>query len=378
MDIKTIDDIAWFIPFKKLRNAVRNVLYTLNKIEDNAKIDSMYYNILSDMILYRDRKKVFYLQTPEHRNIGDHAIIHSSKILINKFFADSVILEYTYNNLLNIGNLIQKFINDNDTIFLPGGGNMGNLYLNEESLRREILKKYSNNKIIIFPVSITFTDDDDGRKELELSKEIYSSCRNLSIMVRDENSYNFALKNFNKNKILLVPDIALYMTNKFQFSSKIRDGIILILRKDKEKILDDNIIDIIIKNIEQKKERYLKYDTYLDYDINIDEREQYINCTLDLISSYKLCITDRFHGMIFSYITKTPCIIFDSLDSKIEYGVKWFKDIDWIHRVSAFDMNEINLLIDKYLYFSDNKKIINYDEIIEREFMNIQNFGENK
>ncbi|WP_295158982.1 polysaccharide pyruvyl transferase family protein [uncultured Brachyspira sp.] len=378
MDIKTIDDIAWFIPFKKLRNAVRNVLYTLNKIEDNAKIDSMYYNILSDMILYRDRKKVFYLQTPEHRNIGDHAIVHSSKILIKKFFADSVILEYTYNNLLNIGNLIQKFINDNDIIFLPGGGNMGNLYLNEESLRREILKKYSNNKIIIFPVSITFTDDDDGRKELELSKEIYSSCRNLSIMVRDENSYNFALKNFNKNNILLVPDIALYMTNKFQFSSKIRDGIILILRKDKEKILDDNIIDIIIKNIEQKKERYLKYDTYLDYDINIDEREWHINCTLDLISSYKLCITDRFHGMIFSYITKTPCIIFDSLDSKIEYGVKWFKDIDWIHRVSAFDMNEINLLIDKYLYFSDNKKIINYDEIIEREFMNIQNFGEDK
>ena len=373
MDAKIIDDIAWFIPFKKLRNAVRNVLYTVNKIEYNAKIDRMYYNILSDMILYKDRKKVFYLQTPEHRNIGDHAIIYASKILIKKFYSDSIILEYTYDNLLNIGNLIEKFINSNDTIFLPGGGNMGNLYLNEESLRREILKKYSINKIIIFPVSITFTNDENGRKELELSKKIYNSCNNLTIMVRDENSYNFALKNFYNNKILLVPDVALYMTNKFQSLEKSRDGIILILRKDKEKILDDGIVDSIIKSIELKKEKYFRYDTYVDYDININMREEYVNSTLDLISSYKLCITDRFHGMIFSYITNTPCIVFDSLDSKIESGVKWFKDIDWIHRVSELDINEINLLIDKYLFYTENKKIINYDEVIEKEFMKIKN-----
>ena len=304
-----INDIVWYIPFKKLRNQVRQLLLIyfnnlneltaikddLNIIKNNINelyvikdnlnalnldiktlkekkdfsVERRAYNILSDMILYKDKSKIFYLQTPEHGNIGDHAIVYSSTKLLKDIYKDKTILEYSYNDLLQIGDLVDKFITKDDIIFLPGGGNMGDLYLNEEILRREIIKKYSDNKIIIFPESITYTNE----KELELSKKIYNSHNNFTIFTRDEKSYSFAKEHFYNNKIILMPDIVLYLENKLDdnllISRDKRESIIFILRDDKEKIVDNDLINII-KN---EYTNYSEYDTYLNINIYKEKRK---------------------------------------------------------------------------------------------------------
>ena len=354
LDKKTIDNICWWIPNKKLRQSVKDLLsmlfeiknnnsYILYKLDKKNEKDDRVYNILSDMILYKDKSKIFYLQTPEHGNIGDHAIVYSSTKLLKDIYKDKVILEYSYNDLLYIGDLVYKFITKDDIIFLPGGGNMGDLYLNEEILRREIIKKYSDNKIIIFPESITFTNE----KELELSSKIYNSHNNFTIFTRDEKSYLFAKEHFYNNKVVLMPDIVLYLQNRLDDNLLIsRDnGIIFILRDDKEKIVDNDLINII-KN---KYINYLEYDTYLNINIYKYNREKYIYEALNKISSHKLCITDRFHGLIFSYLTNTPCIVFNSLDHKIEYGAKWFENVEWIYKADINDFDKIKEFINKYL-----------------------------
>lgn len=366
--IKIINDIVWYIPFKRLRNQIRRLLLlffnSLNEINNKKQI--RVYNIISDMILYKDKPKIYYLQSPEHKNIGDHAIAYASKKLLKDVYKDKVILEYTYNDLLNIGDLIEKFITKDDIIFLPGGGNMGDMYLNEEFVRRQIIKKYSDNKIVIFPESITFTN----YNELELSKNIYNSHNNFTIFARDEKSYKFAKEHFYNNKVILMPDIVVYLKNRLDNSlltKQKRDGIILIFRNDKEKILDDNLIN----TIKNKFQNLTEYDTYYDVDINKESREKYIYKTLNKISSHKLCITDRFHGLIFSYITNTPCVVFDSLDHKIKYGAKWFENVDWLLYIDDYNnFDKIEQFINKYLSNENfNLESINFEQNIRDVFI---------
>lgn len=384
--LKIINDIVWYIPFKKLRNKIRqllliyfNSLNEINILKDNFntviddiknKKQSRAYNIISDMILYKDKPKIYYLQTPEHKNIGDHAIVYASQKLLQDVYKDKIILEYSYNDLLNIGDLIDKFITKDDIIFLPGGGNMGDMYLNEEFVRREILKKYSKNKIIIFPESITFMND----KELELSKKIYNAHNNFTIFTRDEKSYKFAKEHFYNNKVILIPDIVVYLQNRLDnllITESKREGIILIFRNDKEKILDNNLIN----TIKNKFTNYDEYDTYLDIDVGKESREKYIYEALNKIHSHKLCITDRFHGLIFSYITNTPCIVFDSVDHKIKYGAKWFENVEWIYKPinNDFDKNDfdkIEKFINKYLSNENfNLESINFETEIKNIFI---------
>ena len=332
--------------------------YTLNKLNNDY---TRYCNILSDIILYKDKPKIFYLQTPEHCNIGDLAIAYFSRKFLNDIFPNNIILEYTYNDILGANNLIQKFINSKDIIFLHGGGNLGNLYLNEEILRREIIKYYRKNRIIILPQSIYWTEDEEGEKELEISKRIYSSHNNLTIFARDKKSYKFAKEYFYNNKVFLMPDIVLYKQNINNHTDLIkRKDVIFLLRKDKEKIINDNIINSMKDYINYIGSNYDISDTHLQEDINISisERESYIFNILYKLLNYKLCVTDRFHGVIFSYLTNTPCIVFNSLDHKIEYGVKWFENVEWIYKADINDFNKIKEFINKYL---------NENNIIEKD-----------
>ena len=51
--------------------------------------------------------------------------------------------------------------------------------------------------------------------------------------------------------------------------------------------------------------------------VSIEEREQTVFQRLKAFASYDFVITDRLHGMIFSYICGTPCILFDNKTHKI-------------------------------------------------------------
>lgn len=60
---------------------------------------------------------------------------------------------------------------------MQGGGNLGDKWLNEERLRREIILSCPNNKIFILPQTIYFSESDGG-EELKISQEAYTSHKN--------------------------------------------------------------------------------------------------------------------------------------------------------------------------------------------------------
>ena len=141
------------------------------------------------------------------------------------------------------------------------------------------------------------------------------------------------------------------------------------MRDDKEKILDGNLINNVQVYLNSINKNYFFYDEYMEkYKIiNKSEREDYIFERLNKISEYELCITDRLHGLIFSYITNTPCIAFNNIDNKVEGTAKWLENVEWIYMAKEKDdINSIKLIIDKYLSKNFNKnEIIFYNKMKE-------------
>ncbi|MGL5903302.1 MAG: polysaccharide pyruvyl transferase family protein [Cetobacterium sp.] len=320
----------------------------LNLIKNKLKYELENLNFFLMKSCYRKKTKIIFLSTPEHGNLGDHAItIAINKILKDKY-PKNKILEFSFNKYNERKNDIKSIVNSNDMIYLVGGGNFGNLYPWEENQRRDIIKRFPNNKIVIMPQSLSFSDDEDGRKELSISKKIASEHKNLTIIARDEKSYSFAKKEFNKNNILLAPDSVLYLEDYYlNKMTQERKDVIFTIRKDKEKILSDEKIKEIQNILDKNKINYEVTDTTVNYGVNKKTRDYEVEKILKKISGSKLNITDRFHGVIFSVITNTPVIVFKSLDHKIEEGIKWFKHLDYVHYVSEKD--NIEDIINKYI-----------------------------
>lgn len=367
-----VRNLSWWIPSRKTRHAMRNVLYHIGNLENTSfqEQQTRTARILADMTLHKDKRKIFLLQTPEYGNIGDQAIALGTRIFLESYFKDRILIEYSLNDIALCSDLIHKFITPQDIIFLQGGGNMGNLWMDIEEARRELLSQYPHNRIIVFPVSISFTKDENGKIEIENSKAYYNSHKNLTIMARDSKSYEIAKEHFTQNKIILIPDAACNLTQyNFDFTHVKRStDIMLAFRSDKEKILNDSIKLEIANYCKTQKLSYNEVDTCIDkHDINYMQRHFQVQKILASFASHKLCITDRFHGMLFSYITKTPCIVFPSLDHKIPYGYEWIKDIKWIYKA---DNNETNIIpiIKEFLRYKTCEDSINLADTFYHNF----------
>ena len=317
---------------------------------NNVKQDLIHKNnkimkIVTSIILYKDKAKIFYLDTPEHGNIGDQAIAYSSICLLQDLYPEHKIIEFTYDDWLSAKPYIIEYISDNDVIFLVGGGNMGDLWINEEEVRRSIIKSFPNNKIVSMAQSITF----NNKQETEISTDIYAGHSNFSIVARDQKSFETIKTIFPSNKLGISPDSALYLEEYYTefYKDSQKDGVLFILRSDKEKARSDKKITEIQKSLKENSISYKTTDTVIPKMVEIIERKEELENILSLIATSKLVITDRYHGLIFSVITGTPCLVFKSLDHKISEGVKWFTHLDWVHYVD--EDSDINPFIDKYL-----------------------------
>ena len=243
---------------------------------------------------------------------------------------------------------------------------MGNLYPRYEAIRRKIISNFKNNKIVIFPQTIDYDKSYYGQKEFEKSIKIYNSNKNLIICAREKNSYNKMKSVY--NHVYLIPDIVLYLTSKHYFFYKRynnREIIGLCFRNDKEKSIEENELKRIKSSFVDTSELSTMCTKKT---INQYEREKIIFDKLQEFSKCSLILTDRLHGMIFSIITKTPCIAIDNLNKKVS-GV--FKTIEGrVNNIKCYHKDE--LIDDIEIAYKEIKEIKN-NEIIIEEFNYLAN-----
>lgn len=326
----------------------------------NELLSIRYYN--KELKKYKNKKKIIYTLVPTHGNLGDQAIAFASRKYLRDTFNEYEVIEINCEDTYKYSKWIKKILKNGDLIFLHGGGNMGNHYVEEENARRYIIENFSDSKIISFTQTMYFLNDQEGKRELEKSKKIYNNHKDLTLIAREEKSYRMMKEVFKNCKVILCPDIVLYLNDKLEnLYYKERNAIMTCLRSDKETYIAQEKKQDFIKLLNNEYDDVIVSDTVIAEKVQEDNRQELLVELWNKFAKSKIVITDRLHGMIFCAITKTPCIVIRSLDHKILESYKWISKLNYIRLVEDLNFENINKLI-KELIILDNKSELNLDE----------------
>ena len=294
-----------------------------------------------------DKKKIYIILAADYGNLGDVAITYAQKQYLNDILPEYEVIEIPASEFYNYYLFLKNKVNSEDIITIVGGGNLGNLYDIIEDVRRKTIKTFKNNLIVSFPQTATFTEDIKGEKDLEKAKKIYSKHKKLILFAREEKTYNYMKKNFEKNEVYLTPDIVFYLKNKVPINDYDGNKVGVCFRDDVEKLISDNIEKEIRKELKDTDIKEIS--THIgDENIVFEKKYNQLLELIDKIRNVKVLITDRLHGMIFAYITETPCIAIDNKNHKIkETYKKWLKDCNYIKLLDNNDFKNIRKYVNE-------------------------------
>ena len=269
-----------------------------------------------------NKNKVYIFGSPIHGNLGDHAILQSEIIFFEKNFNVHPISVESYLAKRKIVAL--KKIIRNHAVFINGGGFMGTLWPEEEEMLQQVIKTFQDNRIIVLPQTCYF--EERNTDFCAKSKKIYESHNNLTFFMREKNAYEHMKKLFPKCDVRIAPDMVLSV--KPRDEHRHRDGVLCCFRKDKEKTFNQN--EEIIETIEKLGKEIRLSDTVIDKKVFDRNRKKVLRRKMQEFSDSELVITDRLHGMVFAYLTKTPCIVMDNKSHKVHSLFQWISDCGYI------------------------------------------------
>lgn len=328
------------------------------------KLYTKYFLQSSNMSDYRAAKFV-YIDFGNYGNAGDNAIGLSILDFIRKNISTDVnyfMVSEFYDNVKTY----KQMIKEDTVIILSGGGNLGVKYQQFERVRELTCLLFKRNPIIIFPQTMDFGDltDPVNRHILAEAQKIYSNCSNLTICAREKKSYDMMQQYFPGSCILLVPDIVLRY-RCINIDLKKNRKVLFCFRNDEEKSIDDNTIKELKGTVNRTDYLVEEVDT-CDQGLvfnNESESKQYVDNKLYKFSTAQLVITDRLHGMIFAYLSNTPCIVFPNNNHKITGVFEWISHSGSVFIVNNLD--EAKSVLEKTLAM-DNKPL--HENIIDDDY----------
>lgn len=341
----------------------------LEKIFVDSLWGGIFYKPLLPSLKDLKNGRIILLATPEHGNLGDHAIVYSETKFLKENFTDKKLIEIPNGVYLEFTDSVRRCISKKDTIIIDGGGNLGTLWSDADDKIADIVKSFKKNNIVVFPQTCYYDDTTVAKDRLKRNQKIYSKASNLTIMLRDRVSYDFAHKNFSETNLLFVPDIVLSFSPEIE--KKDRSGVLLCFRSDLEKVIDDKVVGIIKTALQDLNKSYRETSTVIPKRVNLKIREYELYKKWEEFASAELVITDRLHAMIFAAITKTPCIAVNNKSRKVSGTYNWIKELPYICCLD--DEKLICENIEKYLNctgmeYSFEYPIENIIEIFKSEY----------
>ncbi len=323
----------------------------------NKSYFTSYFKTLKkiDLTLLPNKSYIFIFLAADYNNLGDIAITVAQKAFLTSFYSDEYqIIEIPYEQTYHVIRQIKKNITKDSIITLIGGGNSGSIYEFMEAPRRFLLKIFKSHKIISFPQTVIYNDNKEYIPYQKEFLKLCKKCENLAVIAREKRSfeeYNKVLGDM--PNILLTPDIVFYLDHIKTLKDR-KDQVCFVLRDDKEKDIGIEFQNTIIDIVSRLFTSTVFRDTC---DINITSgKEQVIYNYLEDLASNKLVVTDRLHGMIFCYITGTPCIVIKNNNFKIESSYEtWLQNNqNFIRLVNG------NILENELMYLSKELLSLEY------------------
>jgi pyruvyl transferase EpsO len=263
---------------------------------------------------------------PNHSNVGDSAIWQGELKILKSKYARSPVT--TIDERLEP----RKFprLSDEVTIYLHGGGNLGDLWQLNQYFREQVLIRYPRNLIIQLPQSIHFTKNENAIR----CKSIFSAHQKFVLMARDQKSYQLA-KHLHTGPLELVPDSALALGAVTRGRTSVK--ILALIREDKERVHHGTLSH----KSEVTKSDWIEEPVYIERVVlsllRILERGpvtvKILSCVrtplfdslsnrrllrgLTLLSQGRVVITDRLHAHILSGLLGIPHVSLDNSYGKL-------------------------------------------------------------
>lgn len=272
------------------------------------------------------KQRVILVATPEHGNLGDHAIVYAERQIFEDCGLFKNIIEIPNSVYLRNRKQIQQLVREQDLIVIDGGGNLGTLWSNEDDKITDIIYLFKENKIIIFPQTCYYGNHSESR--LKRNRTTYDVAPKAVFTFRDKASFDFARANFPTVQCEYVPDIALSIRDVK--GEKKRKGVLLCFRKDCEKVIDEQTVNDIKKYLKNRGVPFTETDTVVQKAVSSKNRNELLHNKWSEFGSAGLVITDRLHGMIFAAITGTSCIAIDNVSQKVSGVYAWIKELPYI------------------------------------------------
>ena len=289
-----------------------------------------YWNSKPNLSLYdnlRGKKKCFVFLAADYGNLGDVAITYAQEKYLEEHFPEYEIVDVPISRTLSHLKAIKNISTTDDIVTIVGGGNMSDLYFDIELLRQMVINTFPNNRVISFPQTMFFSDTLGGKYLRRKAQMTYLRHKNLTITARERWTYD-AMKSILPG-CKLAPDIVMALDKRCPVTE--RDGVTFCLRNDAESYLSTDFKDKLRAYVSSNY-IVVDYDTHIGRGgLSLEERENELNKIWAQFRSSQWVITDRLHGMIFAFITGTPCIVFPNNNYKIEGCYNWIKDCGYIY-----------------------------------------------
>ncbi len=289
-------------------------------------------NIVSQEIPKSSR--IIRLDLPMHLNIGDQLIDWGTEV-----FLESQNLQPALRlSALDYQRYRHKIL-PSDTLLLHGGGNVNDIYKWHENLRQDVLRRFPQNKIVLFPQSVFFFDQERGK---ELMKS-YQNHENFMMFVRDQESFDY-IQALGGIRCQLCPDMAhaLWKTPKGVQPHYDGKGTLLFMRKDVEAAgpqgeKDGGIDwDDITSSLDLAGSQYLfraieRCPSFALRNRIIDfwnyRKRRVIAKSVKVFSAYDTIETDRLHAMILGCLLGKTVRYLDNNYGKLSrYERLWLSD----------------------------------------------------
>lgn len=306
------------------------------------------------------QKRIWYFCVPTHSNLGDQAQACCIEKYFRKFFSDHIVFKLS-NNAFDfyeekILMILKEKIKETDLIFFQSGYTFTGIHP-YENMHRKIVENFPYNKIVFLPQTVKFKN----QKILENVQNFYGKYDNIYFFARDKISYDIYKSIFPEHRnVYCFPDIVTTEIGNYDFNNNERNGILLCVRNDVEKLYSFQEISLFKEKL-QKIAKVSLSDTNSETKENsLKEYWKKIEETIDDYAQYQVIITDRYHGTIFALIANTPVIILKTTDHKVVTGADWFEGVyeDYVYVVN--DLEEASQVAQQIVTGFEYRKLPSY------------------
>lgn len=318
--------------------------------------------------LNKTDRHLFLMNTHTSTNVGDFAIIKAERLFFKRYFPDIDVIEVPALICEHGITILKQCVDRDDVITITGGGYIGSLWMYcGESAIRKIITAFPDNKVVLLPNTIYFSDDEYGKNELNTSISVYNKHKNLTICLRDRNSYEIAQKIFSKNiHFEYIPDMVLFMDHSNEVFR--RDGVTVCFRDDKESMISSSFKEKIKSKIIENGIITSEMTMHSSEIPDLEHIDDIVDEKLKIVQKSKVVLTDRLHCMLLCAISGTPCIAFNNLTGKVKGVYEWISYLPYINVIDPEYTAEKH--IEEFLicgrYYYDNKKLISEYEKLSK------------